>query len=963
MLTTVIMMTVTSVISFRCSITIICTALVLAYCTSSIESSESNESNRFTWKNHQEDHSLYSGRSLMLAESIGQVANDSVENENGALETVDYAEKEWQLMFRYLDLMFDGIGGSEMVQEITRQFDLYDSVVTKLEPKCARDIQHFRNSFKQHKMWALRMLDSYGKIPSGVTYGRFSSQGDFEECVRVKVDETVQRKVPSSRGYRDEHYKFYGKYCLMDFRLPLPERPRDKLLSIHEPVLNLSNTEIGKKYPEMTNYSGYASVFYEAGYMHAFCLPSSCRVEDFTQALGKVFEGIHIIVNNTVDCQELGPEPLRKSQVISLILLSLILINAGYASYVYAKKHHRVETNDNSDKPNPPNFYTDCFSIQTNFYRLSKPDPRGLTFVHYTRIVAMALTVITHTAALGTLQAITKPADASNSDNMFRDFIPQMLANAFSSIQIFFFMAGFMLVVSTYPSIAKAKGKLSLVEYAIKRAIRLLPGLFAAMMANFLWPLFVEGPMVTYFTRMIVEPCEINWWRTLTFLSNFDHVEKMCLRHSYFSASDYQLHLASYPLLLLLYKQPVIALYIAGLLTISGFAIQVIMILTKVVLPFMMVDYLDKEAFFNVVHYIHHPVWNHMSAFFYGFIIGYLVVKQIRINLSEKTIKYVWVTLMPLGILAIFAPYYWNHYKRPIHRWQMVLYIIIDRALVLSTCAWLAYGTMVLARKPRQKKESDKPSSNFTTVVTIGQETKAQTGDTEEGATKAIPLNGNNIQIVQLNSGESKHENQLDLINLDSQKTDTSKIEPEERPKRKRTETSVSNINTLCLILSRLTFQLYLFNMVVLWIDVQHSKYNWYFSYYFIIVKSFAIYIGSTILALTSYVILETPALTLYIAWIKRRSDLRAKAKNANEDREKSAPTFREADLCFKPNLANSISVSLDKSKMGQRSMPDFETLRVRGDVVDNDLRHSALSLNIMKDSQTTHSQDDQKNI
>lgn len=179
-----------------------------------------------------------------------------------------------------------------------------------------------------------------------------------------------------------------------------------------------------------------------------------------------------------------------------------------------AKKHHQ---------------YSECFSLQTNFYRLTKPDPRSLTFVHYTRIVAMAMTVITHTAGLGTLQAITKPADATNSDQIFRDFIPQMLANAFTSIQIFFFMAGFMLVLSTYPSVKREKGNLSFLEYAIKRAIRLMPGIAATIGVNFLWPLLVDGPMLTYFVRLIVLPCESNWWHSLLFMSNYDHVEKMVI--------------------------------------------------------------------------------------------------------------------------------------------------------------------------------------------------------------------------------------------------------------------------------------------------------------------------------------------------------------------------------------------------------------------------------------------------
>lgn len=967
---------------------------------------DDSDASKFNWRNHQEDHSVYAERSLMSSdnvvarrnsgagnesEPIDLNENDDVDDETKAMDKVDFAEKEWNLMFRALDLRSEGVATS-VLREIGTHTNIFSDIIGQLPAQCARDIIHIRESAQRHKLWALKMLDSIGKIPSGVTYGRLSSQGDYEECIGVHVDETVLVKRPplvagkkssvmpseeskSRLPLRESHHKFDGKYCLFDFRLPLPERPKDKILSIHDPVLDLSKTELGRRYPELANYSGYASVFYEIGYMHAFCLPSTCQVEDITRAAGNTLEGVHIIVNSTIDCQVAERSPIRTSQYISIALLSLVFLNAAFAS-IYSQKRlasgsgggsksdgannnrqniekldpdkqmHRAGKRegfvDNLRRLLTSDFYLDCFSVQSNFQRLSKPDPRGLTFVHYTRIVAMALTVVTHTAAMGTLQAITKPADASNSEHMFRDFLPQMLANAFTSIQIFFFMAGFMLVISTYPSLKRERGHLSFLEYAVKRAIRLLPGIVATLCINFLWPLFVNGPMVSYFDRMIVAPCETNWWRTMAFLSNFDHVEKMCLRHSYFSASDYQLHILAFPLLKLLYSNPVLALNIAGLLTVTGFVVQIIMILTKLVLPFMMVDYIDKAAFFNVVHYIHHPVWNHMSGFFYGFIIGYLVVKQIRVKLSAKTIKRVWIVVLPLGLASIFAPYYWNHYKRPIVRWQMILYLVIDRSILLSTCAWLSYATMVLGRPDQQVNKSnrtteqqlEKPAKksdviaatapvivtggfNLPSIVTLSP-TESIKEPTDELVSSAKELaHTNRLDIAtaaiprQRSSPNLLAESRLPILRgaVSSQNVDACGLQATSQPGCEATGTSaqpmdktsefklvgpqeeakkrpqaVSNLNTLCLILSRLTFQLYLFNMVVLWIDVQESKYNWYFSYYFIITKATAIYIASSILATIFFVTLESPCLTLYIAWVKHRAALRASNQNASNN-------------------------------------------------------------------------------
>lgn len=983
------------------------------------ENDEETDENKFSYKNHEDDHSYYAGRSLMSTSKIHkqhQIQNQnqnqnhyqshSYESQYGkskssnsndyqsikdlkidkdeeyeALKTVDYAEKEWQLMFRAFDLFQDGLSSS-MLQKVGKETDIFDNILSRLEPKCRRSIIHAMDSLKKHKLWALRMIDSNGKIPSGITYGRFSSPGDYEECLSVKVDESIYKESVDKESslttskFETEHHKFHGKYCLLDFRLPLPDRPRDKLLSVHDPVIDLSNTDLGKKFPEIKNYSGYASVFYEVGYMHGLCIPSTCDILDLSKSIGHVLEGLHIIVNNTVDCEEIfdEPQPFRTSQIVSLVFLFLLFSNAFIASGIhhlrstkffkrlsrgyrnrYNKNLHEQQsindklneiqekTNTESRKFNikewmiinikQASFYTECFSIQTNLNRLTKPDPRGLTFVHYTRIVAMALTVITHTAGLGTLQAITKPTDTSNSEQIFRDLLPQMLANAFTSIQIFFFMAGFMLVISTYPSIKREKGHISFIEYVIKRAIRLMPGIAATISLNFLWPLVVNGPMLSYFVRLIVVPCETNWWRTMLFLSNFDHVEKMCLRHSYFSASDYQLHVMAFPLLILLYKQPILSLIIAGLLTVAGFVAQVIMILTKTVLPFMMIDYIDKEAFFNVVHYIHHPVWNHMSAFFYGFIIGYLVVKQIRIDISDRLKRILWIILLPAGILSIFAPYFWNHYKRPIHRWQMVLYVLFDRFILLTTCAWLSYASMVLGRKPTASKKVAPPNLNLPNIVSLEQD-KEMSKSNETTEVTQLNTVSSNQKVEQLNVAKHQQvgvsiprqrsspniladrENEENLtvsmrpavssLNVgeknDSKSSyqsmnsfasqspimqpDISKQALDLQPARKN-QTPISNVNTLCLILSRLTFQLYLFNMVVLWVDVNNSKYYWFFSYYFIITKAAAVYICSSLIAMVFFVTLESPCLTLYIMWVKSRAATRANKSESESNSNK----------------------------------------------------------------------------
>lgn len=232
---------------------------------------------------HDEDHSEY-------ASFLDSTNSSAADMYNTKKEFRNLAEKEWQLMFRSFDIMYESVSGSFFNE--FGSIDLMRDIEKQLPYDCRQSLAFMRQSLKKHKLWAVRMLDSNGKIQSGITYGKFSSPGDYEECINVKVDEhwlnpeIVLASDGSKSKEAESRQNWRGKYCLLDFRLPLPDRPKSKLLSIHDPVLNLSNTELAKQFPIIANYSAYASVFYEIGYLHGICLPSTCQIEDVTKAVG-----------------------------------------------------------------------------------------------------------------------------------------------------------------------------------------------------------------------------------------------------------------------------------------------------------------------------------------------------------------------------------------------------------------------------------------------------------------------------------------------------------------------------------------------------------------------------------------------------------------------------------------------------------------------------------------------------
>jgi hypothetical protein len=88
------------------------------------------------------------------------------------------------------------------------------------------------SKLRQGEPWALKMLDSWTKLPSGVLLGSYNYLGNYGECVSVSV--------------QDEEATFQGKYFRASSRVTVPGSP-----------------VIG----DITN---------------AFCIPSSCSLEDIS---------------------------------------------------------------------------------------------------------------------------------------------------------------------------------------------------------------------------------------------------------------------------------------------------------------------------------------------------------------------------------------------------------------------------------------------------------------------------------------------------------------------------------------------------------------------------------------------------------------------------------------------------------------------------------------------------------
>ncbi|EDW29849.1 GL13436 [Drosophila persimilis] len=60
---------------------------------------------------------------------------------------------------------------------------------------CFADMAQFMQALTAGKLWALKMIDAWGSIPSGVLFGNAYHLGNFDECVKISEEITSSHSI------------------------------------------------------------------------------------------------------------------------------------------------------------------------------------------------------------------------------------------------------------------------------------------------------------------------------------------------------------------------------------------------------------------------------------------------------------------------------------------------------------------------------------------------------------------------------------------------------------------------------------------------------------------------------------------------------------------------------------------------------------------------------------------------
>ncbi|XP_050744607.1 nose resistant to fluoxetine protein 6 isoform X1 [Drosophila biarmipes] len=533
---------------------------------------------------------------------------------------------------------------------LNRNID-YDNIDTRVfgtdETKCQADMTELLAGLKASSYWALRMLDSWGSLPSGLLYGTFYDLGNFDECL------TIHQQISGSQT-------IHGKYCFL--AVPLKD------------VIDTGITSLEGMQIKM-----------------ASCFPASCSSTEmekfagqFYQSVFKTNKSIDITIDET-GCQTSDPEPwdgLTIFAIVILSLLTLIVTCCTFYDYFLCENQKQLPA------------LVKIISARANsraLFRLidGSSNPNVIECLHGIRCLSLIWVVYLHEHMYS---LISPNINFTYALLWLEKPMASFFVHGYFSVDSFLFIGGLLVSMTALRTMEKTKGKLNVPMMYVHRIIRILPVLAMAILIYVkLMPVVSGGPLFKSGFHG-KEECVNGWYWDLLFIQNYA-TQSVCLDQSWYLAVDMQLYILSPLLLIGLYKWGKRAAF--GIVTL-------VILLSACLFATQMVNHYtmsikngggDDEA--NAKLYL--ATHTHAAPWLIGFLFGYFLHlnRGKKFELSRLVVWSGWILCLAMIFTSIFALYpsgKWSAPPLPTVE-ESVYYTLTRVGWPLAMC-WVVFACM-----------------------------------------------------------------------------------------------------------------------------------------------------------------------------------------------------------------------------------------------------------------------------
>ncbi|CAG2106289.1 unnamed protein product [Medioppia subpectinata] len=460
--------------------------------------------------------------------------------------------------------------------------------------------------------------------------GTLSSLGAYDQCLETIVADDGQEV-------------FRGQYCLLKLRPPMP--PLKGRINYRRPVISLNGSKYADTWLDRRIAGQYATGFYSTYVYNGLCLPSSCTQTELN-AITKRFIFSTILEMFATDCIQYEPFGIGR----------LVL----------------------------------CFSLISNIKKLflinrEKMDEK-LAFVHGVRVLTMIWIICIHTFTVGTLFVPMLVYRFEDEARKFgKQLSTQFIFNGYISVGNFFFLSGLVVTYISVP-VFKRTGGPTLFAFIAQRWLRFIPSMIGVICLHIMWPLMGSGPVFKGYARELTEPCSRNWWTNVLFINNWLLLPDM-LTLKYVSKCH---EMQCLTLFWVAYADDRTGLDGTGLI-LCGIAIPSAVNLKTNGPPMPMpFEEPDLDQFYRDLNTQYHPTYNHLSTYFIGVLVGYLLTRSNDLRLSWPSNTILWSVLPVCTLSATFATYLWTGLEWEYSKATAAAYSGLHRFVYILAYAWLA---------------------------------------------------------------------------------------------------------------------------------------------------------------------------------------------------------------------------------------------------------------------------------
>lgn len=584
--------------------------------------------------------------------------------------------------------------------------------------KCSDDvIQVLLNLESQ---WALQMLDSDGKLSSGILRGGLIWPGHYKECLNVyaPLDE-------------DGHGDFHGQYCVSSWTVDLNEQYSNLPLTIglcvpdscsgngiktamknasyildRIPVLkqlksHLTLNKVVCKAKEISyDAPAILYLFIISIFITLSVLGSSLTVYDTwksnvarrnhlmdnisTQSYGtlQTSEGS---INNSVDAESQMQN--RQSDVTS-------------TKGVSGDRTILVRSTDVQPRSIPTHTQQPvsvlkrillCFSIFANGQKILSTDKVDgqLLSIHGIRFLSLSWVIMGH-SYISSVSIISNRLDVLEDMDTFPF---QMLLQSPFSVDSFFLLSGFLLTYLFLKEATKKDGKISWLYFYIHRIWRLTPSyVIVVFFYMLIFKYLGSGP---FWDDNHCDANRNSWWQYLLYLNNFIPIHDMCVGWSWYLANDMQFYLISPLFLYPLWKWPKAGFGILGAFLLATWTTTGIMSYTYDLIP-MFVGVIHTQNFtayekrmWDSFDLIYDKPYCRIAPYIIGAILAYILYK----TAERRNFLNWWQQLLGWAVAAFCSlSVVFGLYHVEMDTVTAMFYNALCRSSFVIGLAWLIYA-------------------------------------------------------------------------------------------------------------------------------------------------------------------------------------------------------------------------------------------------------------------------------